>query len=145
MILSEAIELMEQDTDQRESVLQQRDTTRANLDEVRQRARHDKDKAHELAMRHQPLKTQLDAIRQGITRLHEQDQRLRERHELLLESLGESSDPMEEHAMELEASLAKRLAAEPEVATARTGWAKAATQWKSMPWSWRAGWRNAWR
>src|SRR5690625_4454050 len=71
-------------------------------------------------MRHQSLKTQLDAIRQGITRLHEQDQRLRERHELLLESLGESSDPMEEHAMELEASLAKRLAVETELAEART-------------------------
>lgn len=120
MILSEAIELMEQDTDQRESLLQQRDTIRANLDEVRQRARHDKDKAHELAMRHQSLKTQLDAIRQGITRLHEQDQRLRERHELLLESLGESSDPMEEHAMELEANLAKRLAVETELGEARS-------------------------
>lgn len=120
MILGEAIELMEQDTDQRESLLQQRDTIRTNLDQVRQRARHDKDKAHELAMRHQSLKTQLDAIRQGITRLHEQDQRLRERHELLLESLGESSDPMEEHSMELEANLAKRLAVENELAEART-------------------------
>src|SRR5690625_2362365 len=122
MILSEAIELMEQDTDQRESLLQQRDTIRANLDEVRQRARHDKDKAHELAMRHQSLKTQLDAIRQGITRLHEQDQRLRERHELHLESLGESSDPMAEHAVEQELRSAEqaRSRAEQEVQAVRS-------------------------
>jgi chromosome segregation protein len=120
MILSEAIELMEQDTDQREHLLQQRDTIRTNLDQVRQRARHDKDKAHELAMRHQSLKTQLEGIRQGIARLQEQDQRLRERHDMLLESLGESSDPMEEHKLELEANLAKRLAVEEDLSQART-------------------------
>jgi len=119
MILSEAIEAMEQDTDKREELLQKRDEIRASLDQARQRARHDKDKAHELAMRHQSVKTQLDAIRQGLGRLREQVQRLQERREQLLASLGENRDPIEENKSELEALLAKRLDVENELAEAR--------------------------
>ncbi|ACE83378.1 chromosome segregation protein SMC [Cellvibrio japonicus] len=119
MILSEAIDMMEQDTDQRESLLQQRDDIRAGLDTARQRARHDKDKAHELAMRFQSVKTQLDAIRLGIGRLREQTARLQERREQLVASIADNRDPVEEFKLELEASLAKRLAVESSLAEAR--------------------------
>jgi chromosome segregation protein len=119
MILSEAIEMMGQDTDQRESLLKQRDDIRASLDAARQKARHDKDRAHELAMRFQSLKTQLDATRIGISRLREQTARLQERREQLLASLSESRDPVEEYKMELEASLSKRLAVEQQLTAAR--------------------------
>ncbi|TQV78153.1 chromosome segregation protein SMC [Exilibacterium tricleocarpae] len=119
MILQEAIEAMERDTDRREALLNQRDDIRAKLDQARQRARHDKDKEHELAMRHQSVKTQLDAIRQGLGRLREQTQRLQERREQLQASLGENRDPIEEHQLELEANLAKRLEVESELADAR--------------------------
>ncbi|WP_111641758.1 chromosome segregation protein SMC [Marinimicrobium alkaliphilum] len=121
MILSEAIEAMGQDTDERERLLQQRDDARTALDQARQRARHDKDRAHELAMRHQSLKTQLDSMRVNIARLQEQSQRLVERREQLLESLGETRDPQEEHELELEANLAKRVAVEEELSEARRG------------------------
>ncbi|UZJ45402.1 chromosome segregation protein SMC [Marinimicrobium sp. C6131] len=119
MILSEAIESMEMDTDERERLLQQRDEIRSGLDQARQKARHDRDKAHEMAMRAQSLKTQLDSIRLGISRLQEQTQRLRERKEQLLEALGEARDPAEEHQLELEANLDKRLAVEGELSEAR--------------------------
>ncbi len=119
MILSEAIEAMETDTDQREELLRKRDDIRATLDQARQRARHDKDRAHELAMRYQSLKTQLDSMRSSLTRLQEQSERLRERREQLLETLGENRDPIEEHKLELEALLEKRLDVETELAEAR--------------------------
>ncbi len=119
MILSEAIEAMETDTDQRETLLQQRDQFRSRLDAARQGARHDKDKAHELAMRHQSLTTQLEAIRNGMSRLQEQAQRLSERREQLQASLGENTDPVEELKIELEEKLSARLDVESELAEAR--------------------------
>lgn len=119
MILSEAIEMMEQDTELRETLLQQRDDIRTGLDSARQRARHDKDKAHELAMRFQSVKTQLDSIRLGIGRLQEQTARLHERRENLLASIADNRDPVEEYKLELEASLAKRLSVEASLTEAR--------------------------
>ncbi|HWV15685.1 MAG TPA: chromosome segregation protein SMC [Cellvibrio sp.] len=119
MILSEAIEMMGQDTDLRENLLQQRDDIRSGLDNARQRARHDKDKSHELALRCQSLKTQLDGVRLGIGRLREQTARLQERREQLLLSLSESRDPIEEYKLELEANLSKRLSVEASLTEAR--------------------------
>ncbi len=119
MILSEAIEMMEQDTDLRESLLQQRDDIRTGLDTARQRARHDKDKAHEIAMRYQSVKTQLDSIRLGIGRLREQAARLQERREQLMASIADNRDPVEEYKLELEASLSKRLSVEASLTEAR--------------------------
>ncbi|RYZ89690.1 MAG: chromosome segregation protein SMC, partial [Moraxellaceae bacterium] len=119
MILSEAIEMMGQDTDLREELLQQRDDIRTGLDQARQRARHDKDKAHELAMRFQSLKTQLDGIRLGIGRLREQTARLQERREQLIVTLSENRDPIEEYKLELDANLGKRLSVEAALTEAR--------------------------
>lgn len=119
MILGEAIEMMEQDTDLRESLLQQRDDIRTGLDTARQRARHDKDKAHEIAMRYQSVKTQLDSIRLGIGRLREQTSRLQERREQLIASIADNRDPVEEYKLELEASLSKRLSVEASLTEAR--------------------------
>lgn len=120
MILSEAIEAMETDTDERERLLRRRDQIREDLDRVRQKARQDRDKAHEVAMRAQSLKTQLESIRRGISRLQEQSGRLSERREMLLEALGESRDPIEEYQLELEANLGKRVSVEAQLAEART-------------------------
>lgn len=119
MILSEAIEMMEQDTDKREELLTSRDTIRAELDSARQRARQDKDKTHDLAMRHQSLKTQLDSVKAGLLRLREQTQRLQERRDTLQDQLSENCDPGEEQQLELESLLDKRVRVEEELATAR--------------------------
>lgn len=119
MILGEAIEMMEQDTDLRESLLQQRDDIRSGLDTARQRARHDKDKAHEIAMRYQSVKTQLDSIRLSIGRLREQVARLQERREQLIASIADNRDPVEEYKLELEACLSKRLSVEASLTEAR--------------------------
>lgn len=119
MILQDAIEAMERDTDKREELLGRRDDIRAKLDDSRQRARHDKDRGHQLAMRHQSLKTQVDGIKAGLGRLREQTQRLQERRDLLREQLEETRTPADDHQLELEALLEKRLSVEEELSTAR--------------------------
>ncbi len=119
MILQDAIEAMGRDTEQRETLLAQRDEIRANLDAARQRARHDKDRGHQLAMRHQGLKTQVESLRAGLGRLREQTQRLQQRRQQLRESLEQTRDPSDDHQMELEALLEKRLAVEQELTSAR--------------------------
>jgi chromosome segregation protein len=64
VILQESIEKMEADTLQREELMTQRDIYRTQLDEVRQTARHDRDRRQEMAMREGSLTTQLNAIRE---------------------------------------------------------------------------------
>lgn len=117
--LQEAITGMEADTEEREKLLGQRDNIRSSLDGARQRARHDKDRAHALAMQHQSVKTQLESIRQGISRLHEQMQRMEERRETLSLALADSQEPATEHQMELEACLEKRISVEQQLTDAR--------------------------
>ncbi|MBD2859032.1 chromosome segregation protein SMC [Spongiibacter sp. KMU-158] len=119
MSLSEAIESMEQDSGQREQLLGERDRNRTVLDEARQKARHSKDHAHQLAMRHQSLQTQRDSVMAGIGRTEEQLAQLMEQQETLQLNLGEVDGPVEELKMELEAKLEQRLAVEEELAEAR--------------------------
>ncbi len=119
MILQDAIEAMEIDSDQRESLLKERDDNRALLDQARQRARHDKDHAHQLAMRHQSLRTQIDSMSQALQRTRAQVEQLLERRAQLETSIEENSEPLDDIKGELEAQLDKRLKVEEELAEAR--------------------------
>lgn len=119
VILQQAIEAMERDTEQRETLLAQRDQIRSKLDDARQRARHDKDRGHQLEMRYQSLKTQVDSLRAGLGRLQDQAQRLQQRREQLRASLNDNQDPSEDYQLELEALLEKRLSVEQELTEAR--------------------------
>ena len=117
--LEMSIGAMEQDSEQRETLLTRRDDIREKLDQTRQSARHSKDKLHALAMQHQSVKTQLASIRDSIQRLQEQDQRLKDRREQLQQAIGTEEDPTEEHQLELEALLEKRVTVEDELAQSR--------------------------
>ncbi len=119
IVLEEAIESMEGDNAQKEVLLNQRDDIRGRLDEIRQRARHDKDKSHALAMRRQSVKTQQQSIRESITRLREQVAHLENRREQLRSTMGEGDDPSESLQLELEALLEKRMAIEENVSASR--------------------------
>ena len=118
-LLSDAIESMERDTLLKETLLKDRDQNRTILDQTRQRARHDKDRAHELAMRHQSLKTQLELIQDGVERLNVQKERLDERRHTLSETLAETRCPLEDLAIELETRLETRMGVEDELTEAR--------------------------
>ncbi|MEP4484661.1 MAG: chromosome segregation protein SMC [Halioglobus sp.] len=118
-LLSEAIERMEADSQQRESLLSSRDQARNTLDGVRQKARHDKDAAHHAAMRLQSLQTQLDSMVGSIERTQGQVAQLVERKEALQKTLSENDDPLENLQEELEQQLELRLVSEGELAVAR--------------------------
>jgi chromosome segregation protein len=119
LILQDAIASMESDTDRKEALLVLKDNIRLRLDSSRQRARQDKDTLHAQAMRHQSIKTQLQSIMASVQRLEEQKNRLVERRNQLLSTIGEGDDPTEDHRLELEALLEKRIYVEDELMTAR--------------------------
>ncbi|MEH6634078.1 MAG: chromosome segregation protein SMC [Halioglobus sp.] len=118
-LLSAAIESMETDSQRREELLSARDDTRGTLDRTRQKARHDKDGSHQIAMRHQSLQTQLNSMRESIERTDRQVAQLRERRDALAASMSENDDPLKGLQAELEEQLEKRLLAEGELSQAR--------------------------
>ena len=119
MQLEDAIESMEMDTHAREELLTKRDQHKEQLENTRQKARHDKDTAHQLAMRIQAVSTQLQAVKQGLSRLGEHSTRLEERRQSLVDSLAEGAEPVELHKEELEAHLQKRVSVEEQLLEAK--------------------------
>ncbi|MEE4659141.1 MAG: chromosome segregation protein SMC, partial [Halieaceae bacterium] len=118
-LLAEAIESMERDARQRETLLTTRDETRARLDQARQSARHDKDAAHQTAMQHQSLLAQLESMTQSIERTTVQVKQLVERKEGLEASIASNDEPAEGLREELEGKLQQRLVVEAELSEAR--------------------------
>lgn len=118
-LLADAIEAMEKNKVERERLMSRRDQFRATLDRARQKARHDKDRSHELAMRFQSVQTQLESTKRGIERLEQQSQRLMERREMLQTSIEELIEPLESNRIELKELLDKRLSVEGELTEAR--------------------------
>ena len=117
--LQDALDLMAQDTEQREALLAQRDNLRERLDRVRQEARQHKDHAHQLAVRLGSLRAQHDSTRQALERLELQSERLNEKREQLSLNLEEGEAPLEELRMMLEALLEKRMSVDEEMRQAR--------------------------
>lgn len=118
-LLASAIESMESDSQRREGLLSQRDDTRTHLDSARQKARHDKDAAHQSAMRNQSLQAQLDSMAQSIDRTAAQVEQLVQRKDTLRESLDSNDTPLDGMQKQLEEQLQQRLEVENELAQAR--------------------------
>ncbi len=118
-LVEQAIEAMARDNQSREELLQARNLCRTTLDETRQRARHHRDRVHELAIREKSLSTQLVSIREGIARLEVQVSRLAERRTVLLASVQEGENPIIELRQTLAQQLEQRLAVEQELGTVR--------------------------
>lgn len=118
-VLAEALDAMETDSGERETLLSRRDELRLRLDESRQKARHDRDQSHQLAMEVQGARTQADSLRQNLSRLETQVQMMAERKALLEEQTNEGDEPGTELQMQLEEKLEVRLEAEHKLAEAR--------------------------
>ena len=117
--LQEALDLMEQDISLREELQDRRERCQSKLETVRHQARHDKERAHQLALRQQSINTQISSIKAAIERLSAQATKLRERREFLNESLSESSSPEGELKEQLEELLSCRLSEEESMQQAR--------------------------
>ncbi|MEQ8515763.1 MAG: chromosome segregation protein SMC, partial [Chromatocurvus sp.] len=118
-ILAEAIEQLEADSGERETLLSARDEARAELDQARHQARHDRDAASQADMRRRGLQTQIETIRSSIDRTEAQVAQLRERQAQLDSGLDESESPVQALREELEQQLELRLASEADLGAAR--------------------------
>jgi chromosome segregation protein len=118
-VLAESIESMQADSQRREELLASRDQIRATLDSARQKARQDKDGAHQVAMRYQSLNTQLTAMRETIERTDRQVAQLLERTQSLETAQQENDAPLVGLHTDLETQLELRLQAEGELSAAR--------------------------
>lgn len=119
LLLQEALDMMAQDTEQRELLMARRDTLREGLDRIRQVARQHKDHAHQLAVRLGSLRAQHDSTRQALERLEQQAARLSERQEQLNLNLEEGEAPLEELRLKLEELLERRMSVDEEMRQAR--------------------------
>ncbi|WP_263322567.1 chromosome segregation protein SMC [Endozoicomonas sp. Mp262] len=117
--LQEALDIMEQDIDLKEELLEKKEICRNHLEEVRQQARTDKDRTHQLALRQQTITAQISSARAAIERLSQQTNKLRERREFLNESLAQANSPESDLQEQLEELLARRLEEEEAMQQAR--------------------------
>ncbi|MDP2140995.1 MAG: chromosome segregation protein SMC [Gammaproteobacteria bacterium] len=117
--LQAALDTMEEDTERKEQLLQQRDERREKLDQCRQKARHDKDTSHQLALQQQSLNSQLKSVHDTLDRMASQVQRAKERIESLNRQLADSDSPLEMKKAELELQLQKRLEVEEQLNAAK--------------------------
>ena len=119
MRLQEALAEMELLAQQREELNAERERLRQLLDEVRNKARGDRDSAHQLAIRVEQRRTQRASTEQNLQRMEEQITTLAERREELRLTLSEGEEPVVEMEMELEELLARRVEEETALADAR--------------------------
>ncbi|WP_029653630.1 chromosome segregation protein SMC [Marinobacter daepoensis] len=114
-----ALASSEDSDEEKEKLLEQRDSLRETLDRLRQEARHDRDHAHQLQLQLQTLQSQRDGVKQTIDRMQLQKARLEERLDVLRESRENAEEPIEDLQMQLEGLLERRLAEEEKLAVAR--------------------------
>ncbi|GHD47461.1 condensin subunit Smc [Marinobacter persicus] len=114
-----ALAASEDHDEEKERLLEQRDSLRENLDRLRQQARHDRDHAHQLQLQLQTLQSQRDGLKQTIERMRLQKGRLDERLEVLREARESAEEPVEDLQMQLEGLLDRRFAEEEKLSAAR--------------------------
>ena len=117
--LEEALMATEGHTAQREQLLSQRDDKRRVLDEIRQRAKADREARHAVAVRVETARTQLKSTRDSLDKMQGQLQHLTARREELTGFLAAGGEPIEQMAMELEILLQKRMEVDGQLSAAR--------------------------
>ena len=115
----QALASNETSDEEKERLLERRDTLREALDRLRQEARHDRDRAHQLQLQLQSLHSQRDGLKQTLDRMQLQKERLEERLDFLRESRETAEEPIEDMQMQLEGLLERRLAEEQKLSGAR--------------------------
>lgn len=117
--LEEALMATEGHAAQREQLLSQRDDKRRVLDEIRQRAKADREARHAVAVRVETARTQLKSTRDSLEKMQGQLHHLSSRREELNASLAAGGEPIEQMAMELETLLQKRMEVDAQLGAAR--------------------------
>jgi len=120
ILLQEAVEIMADESSRREALIEQRDEVRLALDDTRQKARHNKDIAHQLSLQSHSYQTQMNSTQQALQRLETQQRQLQERVDQLKNSVQENQAPDEDRKAKLEDLLEQHVRAEEALSTARS-------------------------
>ncbi|MCW5589597.1 MAG: chromosome segregation protein SMC [Legionellales bacterium] len=115
----QALSAIEHDSERREQLLQQRDNTKAKLDQAREIVQDYRDRQHELAMKHQQLQTQISSLKQSCERLQKQLITHQQRHTHLQDQLQHNNQPRESFTQELQDYLTQRVSVEQALHQAR--------------------------
>ncbi len=118
--LQVALDQMEIDNARREEQLLSRDEFRRVLDQARQKARNDREQAHQLVLRHQTMLAQLSSLRITLERVSSQVKTYELRRDQLQENLKTTDNPMPGLKAELETKLGSRQALEQKLSAARS-------------------------
>jgi chromosome segregation protein len=113
--LQSAMDQMELDTSKRQQMQEDREAKQQALQASRDKAREDRDAAHQLDLRIQTVKSQISATEQAMARLVEQQEIFAERKQTLETNISESEEPQVQLKEELSAQLESRLEVENEL------------------------------
>ncbi len=114
-----ALEMIDDFAQQRELLSQERESHRNQLEEMRIKARENRECSHALEIRFRGLKTELSSTEQGMIRLKGQMQQLSNRRQQLLDIMLEDDDPVQQLSNELEIHLESRIFVEEQLTQAR--------------------------
>ncbi len=117
--LDEALNVSEANEQRRAELQAQREELRSLLDQHRQKARADREAAHQIALRIQSLKAQLEGAKQRLVRMEGQLQHMSGRRQELQSLVQVDEDPIAEMTLQLEELLQQRLMVEEELQNAR--------------------------
>ncbi|MCU7939963.1 MAG: chromosome segregation protein SMC [gamma proteobacterium symbiont of Bathyaustriella thionipta] len=114
-----ALEMIDDFSQQRELLTQARETHRTQLEEMRIKARENRELSHALEIQLRGVKTEISSTEQGLFRLQGQLEQLSTRRQQLLEMMHEDDDPVQQFIEELETHLESRIVVEQQLSQAR--------------------------
>ena len=120
MAWQEAMSAVDEDTDERQRLQDERARVQQLLETARMEAGQNKDRGHQMQLKMQTLSSREQSLQQAIDRLAEQMTRLRERREQVMENQNrDHSADLDELKAQLEEMLERRLSAEQAMQAAR--------------------------
>jgi len=120
MAWQEAMSAVDEDTDERQRLQDERARVQQLLESARMEAGQNKDRGHQMQLKMQTLTSREQSLNQAIERLAEQMKRLRERREHVVENQNrDHSADLDELKAQLEEMLGRRLEAEQAMQAAR--------------------------
>jgi len=117
--LEQAASTTQDQTQQRDALLQQRDRLRADLEEKRRQARVDKELGHEIALEVETLRTQLSSSQESLDRMQHQFNQLNQRRDELHGQIAQGDAPQQTLTEQLNQQLSRRVTAEERLTQAR--------------------------
>ncbi len=118
-LIEAAIEVMQADAEQRESLTEKRDSLRMQLEHARAQYRQNKDKSNQLLMQQQSLNANISSLNLQKSRIETQVQQVQNRKSHIETEIAQLQQPDQDLETELEVLLDKRLIAEDELGEAK--------------------------